>query len=80
MDSSVPVDKDRVRNESREQFKSSYDVNMDDDGLAAAHKESFVQIFNEHANVYVGPDGKLGFCEVIEQEIYVEEGAKPFYQ
>ena len=80
IDSSVPVNKDNVKNENKEQFMPSRDVNMDVNSLTSAQKESLSQIIDEHADVFVGPDDKLGFCDIIEHEIHVEEGTKPFCQ
>ena len=80
IDSSVPVNKDSVKTEKNEQFMPSRYINMDVNGLTSAQKESLSQIIDEHADVFVGPDSKLGCCDIIEYEIHVEEGMKPFCQ
>ena len=68
IDSSVPVNKDNVKNENKEQFMPSRNVNMDVNSLTSAQKESLSQIIDEHADVFVGPDGKLGFVILLNRK------------
>jgi len=61
-------------------YKPSDDVNIDVEGLTMSQKEQLVDTINDLADTFVGPDGVLGFCDVIEHEIELEPNTRPSCQ
>ena len=61
-------------------YQPSTEINLDAQHLTDAQQALINTTVNDYADVFVAPGGKLGFCDVIEHEIELQPGAKPFSQ
>jgi hypothetical protein len=73
-------DIDDSKNQNSNEFKPSMHINIDNEGLIENQKHTILHVVNEFSDVFVGDDGKLGFCDVIEHNIELLPNTKPFCQ
>jgi hypothetical protein len=56
-------------NRPTDKFRPSEKVRIDDSNLAPEEKRTLCQLIDDYADVFVGPDGKLGRCGIIQHQI-----------